>query len=41
MVPSVKNANASALLSPASRRNRVLMPQIKEAARVLDSVRLR
>ncbi|WP_420948234.1 hypothetical protein [Archangium gephyra] len=27
-------AKASALLSPASRRNKVLMPQMKEAASV-------
>jgi hypothetical protein len=40
-IPAVKNAlaaNASALLSPASSRKRVLMPQMNEAARVDSSV---
>jgi hypothetical protein len=40
-MPAVKNAfaaNASRLLSPASRRKSVLMPQMKEAASVLPSV---
>jgi hypothetical protein len=31
-------ANASRLLSPASRRKRVLIPQMKDAASVLPSV---
>jgi hypothetical protein len=40
----VKNAfaaNASRLLRPASSRNSVLMPQMKDAASVLPSVRSR
>jgi hypothetical protein len=40
----VKNAlaaKASRLLSPASSRNSVLMPQMKDAASVLPSVRSR
>jgi hypothetical protein len=38
--PAVKNAlaaNASLLLSPASSRNRVLMPQMNDAASVCSS----
>jgi hypothetical protein len=38
--PAVKNAfaaNASVLLKPASRRKRVFIPQIREAAKVLKS----
>jgi hypothetical protein len=34
-------ANASALLSPASSRKIVLMPQMKEAARVVSRVSTR
>jgi hypothetical protein len=40
-MPAVKKAlaaNASRLLSPASSRNSVLMPQMKDAASVLPSV---
>ncbi len=40
-IPAVKKAlaaNASRLLRPASSRNSVLMPQMKEAASVLPSV---
>jgi len=43
-IPPVKNAlaaKAPALSSPASRRKRVLMPQMNEAARVDSSVRQR
>jgi len=43
-MPSVKNpfaANASKFDNPASSRKRVLMPQMKEAARVLPSRRIR
>ena len=42
--PTVKNAlaaNAWVLSSPASSRNRVLMPQMNDAARVVNSVRVR
>ncbi len=42
--PTAKNAfaaNASALLNPASRRNRVLTPQMNDAASVVRSVRIR
>jgi len=40
-MPTVKKAlaeNASRLLRPASSRNSVLMPQMKEAASVFPSV---
>jgi hypothetical protein len=40
-IPAVKNAlaaKASALLSPASSRKRVLMPQMNDAARVESNV---
>src|SRR6266511_1965643 len=43
-IPAVKNAlaaNASRLLSPASRRKSVLIPQMNEAASVLPSSRTR
>jgi hypothetical protein len=43
-MPTLKNAlaaKASALLSPASSRNSVLTPQMKEAASVVSSVRSR
>jgi hypothetical protein len=43
-MPAVKKAlaaNASRLLRPASSRNSVLMPQMKDAASVLPSVRSR
>jgi hypothetical protein len=43
-MPAVKKAlaaKASALLRPASRRKRVLIPQMKEAARVDSRVRSR
>jgi hypothetical protein len=42
--PAVKNAlaaNASVLLRPASSRNSVLMPQMSDAAIVLNSARVR
>jgi hypothetical protein len=43
-IPAVKNAfaaNASRLVSPASSRKMVLIPQISEAASVLPSRRVR
>jgi hypothetical protein len=43
-MPAVNRAlavNAAVLLSPASNRNRVLMPQMNEAAKVLNSIRMR
>ena len=43
-IPAVKKAfaaKASRLLSPASSRKRVLIPQMNEAARVLPSVSVR
>ena len=43
-MPAVNRAlavNAAVLLSPASSRNRVLMPQMNDAAKVLNSIRVR
>ncbi len=43
-IPTVKNAlaaNASKLVSPASSKKRVLMPQMSDAARVLPSISVR
>jgi hypothetical protein len=43
-MPTVKKAlavNASKLLRPASRRNRVLMPQMSDADSVVSSTRVR
>src|SRR4030095_6962763 len=42
-IPAVKNAfaaNAAVTLSPASSRNRVLMPQMNEPATRVDKVRI-
>jgi len=43
-MPAVNRAlavNAAVLLSPASSRNRVLMPQMNDAAKVLNSISTR
>jgi hypothetical protein len=43
-MPAVNRAlavNAAVAVSPASSRNRVLMPQMKDAARVLHSINAR
>lgn len=44
IIPAVNAAlatNASVLLSPASNKKSVLMPQMNEAANVLSSVKVR